>query len=155
MKFSYYVVGTEGLSADDRAEVCRVALRTLEETVVKFESDIPWSNQTAWPVKARAAAEVLVAATGRPVDTESYQATGIVRRADEDVWHAFTTFAGYAFDASVWSDNRVPAIVSLSDEGTAVVVHLDEEERDLLEVQVRPVPVLPLRGTRPAWRNRH
>ncbi|WP_123390214.1 hypothetical protein [Nocardioides aurantiacus] len=155
MTFSYYVVDTNGLSADDRAEVCQLVLRALEKTVVEFESDIPWSNQNAWPVRGREAAKALMTATGKPVDTESYQATGMIRRAHDDVWHAFTTFAGYALDASVWSENRVLPIVSLSDEGTAVVVRLDEEERRRLEVEVHPVPVLPLREAPAARRDRH
>ncbi len=144
MKFRYYAVDTEGLSDNARAEVCRLVVRTLEETATKFEADIPWTQATAWPTSVRDAAEVLVTASGRKHTDEPYQQTGVMQRVDWAVWQAFAIFAGFAYDASVWSDNRLLPIVQLSDEGTSVVVRLDEEERRRLETVVQPVRVVPI-----------
>lgn len=154
MKLHYYVVETEGLPAGDPAEVCRLAIRTLEKTVVRFEADIPWTQATAWPANVRDAAEVLVTASGSIHTDQPYQQTGMMQRGDEAVWQAFAIFAGYAYDASVWSDNRVLPIVSLADEGTGVVVRLDEQERRRLEAAVEPALVVPLHEARAEWRRR-
>lgn len=148
VKFTNYVVDTEGLSAGDRAEVCRLVVRTLEETAVQFEADIPWTQATDWSADVRQAAEILVTAAGSTHTDEPYQQTGMMQRIDMAVWQAFATFAGYAYDASVWSDNRVLPIVSLSDEGTAVVVRIDEAERRRLEAVVQPARIVPLRDAR-------
>jgi hypothetical protein len=148
VKFTDYVVDTEGLSAGDRAEVCRLVVRTLEETADQFETDIPWARAASWLTNVRQAADTLVTATGNTHIEEPYQQTGMTQRVDEAVWQAFATFAGYAYDASVWSDNRALPIVSLSDEGTSVVVRLDEAERRLLTAAVDPARVRPLREAR-------
>ena len=55
VKFAYYVVNIEGLSASDRAEVCALAVRTLEDTAVRFEADIPWAEATDWSADVRKA----------------------------------------------------------------------------------------------------
>ena len=154
MRFQYYVVDVDGLPADDRAEVCRLVIHTLEETAVHFEADIPWTQASAWPANVRDAAEVMVAASGKTHTEAPYQQTGMMNVGDKAVWQAFATFAGYAYDASVWSDNRVLPVVSLADEGQSVVVRVDEEERARLEVAVAPTPVVPLRESRAQGRRR-
>lgn len=128
----------------DCAEVCALTVRTLEDTAVRFETDIPWAVATDWSADARKAAENLVTATGKTHTDEPYQQTGIMQRGDNAVWQAFATFAGYAYDASVWSDTRLLPIVSLADEGTSVVVRLDEVERSRLEAAVDPARVVRL-----------
>jgi hypothetical protein len=80
-------------------------------------------------------------AAGKTHTDEPYQQTGIMQRSDNEVWQAFATFAGYAYDASVWSDNRVLPLVSLADCGTVIVVRVDDEERSRLEAAVNPVRV--------------
>jgi hypothetical protein len=154
VKLRYYVVDTEGFSAGDRADICRLVIRTLEDTVVRFEADIPWTQATAWPASVRDAAEVLMPASDRTLTDAPYQQTGMMQRGDEAVWRAFATFAGYAYDATVWSDNRVLPIVSLSDEGTRVVVRLDQDERRRLETAVEPTRVVPLPELRGERRGR-
>jgi len=149
-----YVVDTEGLSADARGEICCLVIRTLEETAARFETDIPWTQATTWPVNVNLAAEVLVRASGSTDTDESYQQTGVMQRDDEAAWQAFATFAGYAFDASVWSDSQGAPFVSLSDEGKAVVVRLNEEALYRLVAAVEPTHVLPLGEFRAPRRRR-
>jgi hypothetical protein len=144
VKFAYYVVDVEGLPASDRAEVCGVVVRTLGETAVRFETDIPWAEAADWSADVRRAAEHLVIAAGKTHADEAYQQTGIMQRADEAVWQSFATFAGYAYDASVWSNTRVLPLVSLADCGTELVVRVNDEERSRLEDAVSPVRVVRL-----------
>lgn len=144
MEFTYYVVDVEGPPASDRAEVCGAVVRTPGQTAVSFETDIPWGEATDWSADVRKAAENLVAAAGKTHTDETYQQTGIMQRGDDAVWQAFATFAGYAYDASVWSDTRALPIVSLADEGTSVVLRLAAEELRRLEAAVNPVRVIRL-----------
>lgn len=146
--YRYYVVDTRGQSADDRSDVCNLVICTLEEAAAEFEADIPWSQAAAWPPDVRDAAEVLVTASGRTHTGEPYQQTGMMKRSDHAIWQAFAIFAGYAYDASVWSDSRVLPIVSLADEGTSVVVRLDDDERRRLEAAVEPTQIVELRESR-------
>lgn len=149
MQLTDYVAETEGLAPDDRAEVCRQTILALGETVFQFETDIPWSDAAEWPATVRRAAEVLVAAAGKTHTAEGYQQTGMLRRDDEAVWEAFATFAGYAYDASAWSDTRALPIVSLEDAG-GMVVRIDEDELLRLRALVHPVRVVPLEVVRSA-----
>lgn len=151
MRPADHLVDTAGLGPLERAEVCCRVLHELEETVKQFETDVPWTEQDEWPEATRAAAAALLAAAGRAVDTTSYQATGMVQR-DDEVWDAFCLVAGHAYDASAWSSTRAQPLVSLSDSGTVLVVHVDEAERQRLELAIRPVPVVPLRRSRRARR---
>jgi hypothetical protein len=143
VRYRYHAVDIEGLGDAERGEVCRLVLRTLEETVHQFEADIPWSD--SWPPEVREAAGVLASAAGLRPAAEPYQRTRMMKRADEDVWRAFATFAGHAYDASAWSHTRILPIVSLADAGTAVGVRVNEDERALLEAALRPLGV----GLRP------
>ena len=148
VKFAYYVVDAGGLSARDRADVCALTVRTLENTAVCFEADIPWAEATDWSADARRAAEYLVIAAGKTHADEPYQQTGIIERSDDEAWQAFATFAGYAYDASVWSDNRILPLVSLADCGTSIVVRVDDQELRRLEASVYPVRVVPPKQVR-------
>jgi hypothetical protein len=155
VELHYYAIETDDLSPDDRAEVIGLAIRTLESTVVRFEADIPWTESTAWPGSVRDAAEVLVTASGKTFTDEPYQRTGMLQRGDEGVWGAFAAFAGYAYDASAWSNDRGQPIVSLSDEGTAIVVRIDEDERHRLDEAIQPTRVVPLRDARTGAQRMH
>lgn len=95
-----HLVDTAGLGPRERAEVCRRVLHALGETVGSFETDVPWTDQEEWSEATRAAAVTLLTAAGRAIDTRSYQATGMVRRDDDEVWDAFCLVAGHAYDAS-------------------------------------------------------
>lgn len=154
MKFTYYVVDVEGMSLSDRAEVSAVTVRTLEETAVRFEADIPWAEATHWSGEVRKAAESLLTAAGKTHTDEPYQQTGIMQRSDNEVWRAFATFAGYAYDASVWSETRVLPLVSLADCGSEIVVRVDDQERSRLEAAVNPVRVVRLDQVRAERRRR-
>ncbi|WP_027862368.1 hypothetical protein [Marmoricola sp. URHB0036] len=107
-----------------------MVLQALEETAVRFEADIPWTAD------------------------KPYQQTGMMNRRDDALWQAFTAFAGYAYDASAWSDKRVLPLVSLADCGTEIVVRVDEAERDLLASAVEPVRLISHRAARARWRRR-
>lgn len=154
VRLGYYVVDSEGLPAVDRAALCRLVLLTLGETTVRFEADVPWTEAADWPADVREAAEVLVTASGHAPADEPYQQTGMMKRGDEALWQALTRFAGYAYDASAGSDNRVLPLVSLADCGTEIVVRLDEEERDLLQSAVTPVRLMSHRAARAERRHR-
>lgn len=122
-------------------------VRTLEETATQFEADIPWSQSAEWPENVQVAAEALVRASGKTHADEPYQQTGMLRRADEAVWLAFTTFAGYAYDASVWTGRPLP-LVSVADEGTSLVIRVDEIERERLQSAIHPIRLSALRRRR-------
>lgn len=100
MRPADHLVDTAGLGPRERAEVCRRVLHALGETVGSFETDVPWADQEEWSEATRAAAVTLLTAAGRAIDTTSYQATGMVRRDDDEVWDAFCLVAGHAYDAS-------------------------------------------------------
>ena len=137
-----YVVDTDRLSDAERAAVCELVIGIQAATATAFEADIPWSSD--WPTAVCEAAATLVRASGATPRADPYQRTGMLRRADEAVWRAFARFAGYAYDASVWSDERLRPLVSLSDAGTSVVVLLDGDEHERLEAAVHPTRVIPL-----------
>jgi hypothetical protein len=100
----------------------------------------------------RKAAGNLSTAGGKTHTDEPYQQTGIMQRSDNEVWQAFATFAGYTYDASVWSDNRVLPLVSLADCGTEIVVRVDDDGRGRLEAAVHPVRIVRLDQVRAARR---
>jgi hypothetical protein len=83
-----------------------LTVRTLEDTAVRFEADIPWAEATHWSADVWKAAENLLTAAGKSHTDEPYQQTGIMQRSDNEVWQAFATFAGYAYDTNVCDEER-------------------------------------------------
>jgi hypothetical protein len=148
---SKFVVDTDRRSPSDRADVVRFVIDLLTPDAVKYECDVPLSQQATWPAAVREAASVL--SSLRPPkkrDGTAYRQTGVQERGDDAVWDAFIIFAAYAYDASVWNASGRD-LVHLADEGTSFVARLTDEEADLIRTK-HDVSVVPLKEWRRATR---
>jgi len=140
----WWVVDTDGLSDDERAEACRVVLRGMRGVLVRGECDIPWSVADTW------APDVLAAATrlrDRFIPESErdpyYLQTGVQDVRAPGVWADFVTFAPEAFDATFWSATE--AVVSLSDNADGIAFRADAALWEVLTDRLAPIPVLPAR----------
>ncbi|KAB2807191.1 hypothetical protein F9L07_27260 [Pimelobacter simplex] len=122
-----YVVDTWGLPRGAEVDACRFALSLFSDTALVFETDIPLDMQVDWTPPVRSAAHrLLTPAKHRSGESDSYRRSGIVAADSRADW-AFVTFAPYAYNASVWSEDPIP-LVSLAEEGTSLVVRLEPHE---------------------------
>jgi hypothetical protein len=141
---AWWVVDTDGLSDDERADACRVVLRSMREVLVWGECDIPWSVADMW------APDVLAAATrlrDRFIPESKrdpyYLRTGVQAVRDPDVWADFVTFVPEAFDATFWSATE--DVVSLCDNADCIAVLADAALLEVLTDRLAPLPLLPAR----------
>ena len=111
------------------------------------ETDIPWHKRTEWPVEIAGAASLLRARYCQQQE-EDYLQTG-VHAVDEEARNAFTTFAPYAYDCTLWSGER--ELASVNDEGISFVVALTAQEADGLRDLLGAERLVTLAE----WRSRH
>lgn len=146
-----FVIDTNALADDERAEAVRFVLQLLDAKASAFESDVPLANQDGWPEDVVEAAAVLCSARPpRRGENDKYRRTGVQQRSAEPVWQAFTRFAPYAYDARVW-DAPGATLIALADQGTSCVARLSEEEARLISSR-HTVPVVRLDEWRAAER---
>ncbi|MFC6157982.1 hypothetical protein [Kribbella jiaozuonensis] len=107
------------------ATASRLILRTLQDTVTSFETDIP-ATSPDWPPTAASAAEVL-RGVARRKSRGDYAQTGIIKNPSNEVWSAFVEFAAWAYDATVWNSTG-DAIVSLADEAHSIVIRITHHQ---------------------------
>lgn len=134
----WYVVDTDGLTADQAVHACRVVLEAFTYDIAKGECDIPWTPEE-WPPEVLGAATRLRHRFVAPrKQNEHYMATGIVDLRTREVWGDFVTFAPYALDALVLGKDGV-TLVSLADSATSIAVYVPPSTADRLAAALRPV----------------
>jgi len=144
-----FVVDTSKLAHDREVDVCRFALELVAKDAATFETDIPLSKATDWPVSVNRAAERLARhALGFRGKNALYKTTGVVSASDSEDWNALVSFAPYAFDATVWAVDG--ELASLADEGTSLVMHLSSDQRGKLEAFEGAMRVVPAKS----WKRR-
>jgi hypothetical protein len=147
-----YVLLSDVLSQEERARVVREAVDLLTAQADTYETDIPLSDYDQWPRPVQHAAHQLLRTSNRQQDpTGTYARTGVLHRTDGDhaTWSAFTAFAAYALDATVW-DEHGRNLVSVADEGTSAVFTLTAAQAERITAVAVPAEVLPLA----TWRAR-
>lgn len=145
-----YVVDTDRFGEAEQVSVCRTVLTVVEPDVGSFETDLPFSRASDWPLEVDQAATYL--SSMRPPgrgENSSYRRTGDVKRSVEAAWDAFVVFAPYAYDASAWS-NDGQEIVNLADSGTTVIAALTPEQAALASDAIGLDTLVPLNE----WRKR-
>ncbi len=146
---SEYVIDDAGWDKQGRQAAVLTTLAAVAHAVTKAETDIPWHKHAEWPPEARAAAVLLRDRfiSHRKQD-EDYLQTG-VQRVDEPARQAFTTFAAFAYDCTLWSDEG--ELASVNDEGDSLVIFLTPDEADELRATLGHDRVV----SAEEWRDRH
>lgn len=136
-----FVVDDGGWSRTDVIDACHRILRALEVDSRQFQCDIP-ADLGDWPPEVANAARLLRGlADGGGRSHRDYARTGVIEVKLDEVWSGFVTFAPWAFDATVWDDSR--DIVSLSDEGQAIVLRLRPDQQEAISAIVGPDRLVP------------
>lgn len=143
-----YLIDEAGWDVASTLAAVRQALEVVKPSVVRAETDIPWHKRDQWPPEVTDAALLLRDRYARDARHEDYQQTG-VQLVDEDARDAFTIFAPYAYDCTLWGPDG--ELASVNDEGTSLVLSLTEDERDRLRSALGPERVF----SAAEWRARH
>jgi hypothetical protein len=136
-----YVVDTRHLSRDDQIAVCRAVLRLVAPVVVRFQCDVPWSQELDWPPEVRHAA-ALLAPRG-----SNYETSGWIDDVTQARWEAYVTFAPYAYSSDAWGPG-MRSLADVNDVGTSLVVRVPPDQVHQLKRSVHGADVVPLRQLR-------
>lgn len=146
---SAYVIDDAGWDKQTRQGAVGQTLAVVASAVVKAETDIPWHKRDEWPSEALSAARLLRDRfVGEGKQDHGYLQTG-VQSVDGPTRQAFTTFAPFAYDCTLWSDEG--ELASINDEGDALVIFLTPAEADQLRSTLGHNRVVSAQE----WRNRH
>lgn len=116
---------------------------------MRAETDIPWHKHDGWPSEVADAARLLRDRFVREGKRhEEYLQTG-VQDVDGSTRRAFTTFAPFAYDFTLWGEEG--ELASINDEGDSLVVFLTPAEADELRSTLGHDRVVSLQE----WRDRH
>lgn len=143
-----YVIDEDGWDASTTFAAVKQALDVVKPSVTRAETDIPWARRDEWPSEVTTAALLLRDRYARDARNEDYQQTG-VHHVDDEAREAFTAFAPYAYDCTLWGPEGEMAFVN--DEGTSLVLFLTQEEGDRLRSLLGPERVF----SAAEWRERH
>ncbi len=144
-----YIIDEQDWDDSTRLAALRHALDVVEDSVVFAETDIPWHKRDEWPEEVVIAASVLRSRfAGDSKDDDDYLQTAR-EPVDDETRHAFITFAPYAYACTLWGPDG--EVASVNDEGTSIVVFLDDAESERLRSVLGPNRVF----SAAEWRERH
>lgn len=146
---SEYVIDDSGWDRKARQAAVRQTLDLVVAVMARAETDIPWHNREQWPPDVADAARLLRDRyVTRKKQDDEYLQTG-VQAVDDESRRAFATFAPYAYDCTLWSDEG--DLASVNDEGDSLVIFLTDTEVEHLRGALGSDRVFSLQQ----WRHLH
>lgn len=131
-----FLVDTDGLSDDQRGDMCRAVLKAVASDADFYQCDIPFSPD--WPVAVVRAAAYLRDADGKHPHDGSYILTRAFPNDDPIRWNAFVALAPWSYTAGAWKQGEQQERVGVSDEAQSIALWLTEEECQLVAAIVGP-----------------
>lgn len=145
---SSWTVTPWGQDDDADRDVLRAVLHALRPWADQVQTDLPLALREDWPPEVAAACDHLHAASPRHRgDDAGYATTGWLAADDDATWSAFVALAPYALGADVM-DETARVVVDLSDQGSALALHLDAAQRAAVDAAMEGTG----RGLRPLGR---
>jgi hypothetical protein len=150
MKRTEYVLDHEGWDEVARRAASRDVIGLVAGTATAAATDIPWDRRDEWPTEVvESAARLRDRFVPEGERARPYMQTGLHPLEDEQARQDFVTFVLYAYDAALFVGED--ELINSADEGTSLVVSLNDGERHALERIVGAGRVVTLQE----WRDRH
>ncbi len=125
----WYTLEPCGQDAEADHAVLRAVLSVLRPWAEQLQTDLPLAARGDWPAKVADAADHLLAVSRRQRgDSADYATTGWLPAEDDAIWQAYVTFAPYALDSDVFSE-QVRGFIEVNDDATSVALRLDAEQQ--------------------------